>query len=251
MHIKSESQPGKAFVYSPTRFAWCGAFCFALLSACTQPPKAVAPKKPAPPPSSSAVASEPPPKTEPALPVVSATALAVEEVPALQELTLLRRGQDGAFELLEYALPESFAIQGWASNDELRIEGTKMPYAFTSQNAERPGALPNELWVRRPLKIEPQQLNGDCYTPAYGNGTPGKHYRFHAPAAEGKLDPKTQNLWLEALANHFEHRRGPFYGYAAGKLRERLPKPKRGSRAYYDDQRRTDIAELIGTNLVW
>ncbi len=248
MHINAKLQRDTASCCSVTRSALGGVLAFALLAACAQPPKAVEPKKAAPTASNGAlVESEPPPKPEPALPVLAASAMSLEDVPAVQELTLRARGQDGAFELLEYALPESFAISGWEYNNELRIDGQGMPYAFTAPNAERPGVLPNELWVRRPLTAKPQELAGDCYTPAYAPAYPGKHYRFHAAAPGPKLDPKTQASWLQALADNFEHRRGPFYAFAAGKLRERLPKPKRSARTYYVYQPRTDIADLIGT----
>ncbi|MEP7048787.1 MAG: hypothetical protein ABJB12_00475 [Pseudomonadota bacterium] len=230
-----------------TRSALCSVLAGSLLAACTQPPKPLEPKKSPPPASSSALAPSEPARSEPALPVLVASALALEEVPAVQELTLLRRGQDGPFELLEYALPESVAVLGWGSSSEIRVDGQSMPYAFDAPNAERPGVLPNELWVRRLLPAKPQELAGDCYTPALGPSVRGKHYRFHAPAADRKADPKTQALWLEALAHDFEQRHGAFYGFAAAKLRERLPKPKRDARNSYAYQTRSDLAQLIGT----
>ncbi len=244
MHINAKLQRDTASGGGVACSALCSLLSFALLTACAQPPKPVEPKKPAPV-ASTVVASEPSAKPEPALPSLAASSLPVEDVPAVQELTLLKRGQDGAFELLEYSLPESFAISGWEYNNELRIDGQSMPYAFTAPNAERPGVLPNELWVRRPLPSQPQELSGHCYTAAYSS--PGKHYHFHAAAADRKLDPKLLEQWLEALASNFDHRRGPFYGFAAGKLRERIPKAKHPARYAYDYRSRSDIADLIGT----
>ncbi len=248
MHINAKLQRDTAAVCSITRSALANALCVSLLAACAQPPKPVEPKKAAPAASASAlVASEPPPKPEPALPTLVASSMPLVDVPGVQELTLLQRGQDGAFELLEYALPEAFAISGSDYNNEVRLDGQGMPYAFTTSNAQRPGILPNELWVRRPLTGKPVEVTGDCYTPAYAPAYPGRHYRFHAMASDRKIDPKVQDLWLQALADNFDHRRGPFYGFAVRKLRDRLPKPKHAARSDYDYRSRSDISDLIGT----
>lgn len=247
MQINAKLQRDTDSVCSVARSALGSALSFVLLAACAQPPKPVEPKKPLPVASRALVASELPAKPEPAFPDLVASALPLEEVPGVQELKLIKRGQDGAFELLEYSLPEAFAASGSNYDNEVRVDGQSMPFAFTTANVVRPGVLPNELWVRRPLTTKPQELSADCYTPAYAPSYAGKHYRLHAAAADSKSDPKVQDLWLQALAGHFDHLRGAFYGFAAGKLRERLPKPKRPRPGQYEYRSRSDIADLIGT----
>ena len=103
-----------------------------------------------------------------------------------------------------------FDASGSTYDDELRVDGQGVPFAFTAPNVEvvlpsGQRAIPRHglrsLWVRRPLTTKPQELLADCYTRAYAPSQPGKHYRLHAAAADSKSDPKVQDLWLQALAD--------------------------------------------------
>jgi hypothetical protein len=180
------------------------------------------------------------------MPTLTTLESQVNEVPDVQELSLLARGQDGAFELLEYALPVGFSVSPWDRN-EVHIDAPGMPYAFIARGELERGTVPSRLWVRRPIDSKGQELKGDCYTP--GNVGGGNHYRWHAAAAlKQKLDPKLSTSWIAALADDFGLRHGAFYGFAESMLRERLPKkPVKPAFSRYEPPPSTELAELIGT----
>ncbi|HEY1534101.1 MAG TPA: hypothetical protein VGF76_08780, partial [Polyangiaceae bacterium] len=142
--------------------------------------------------------------------------------------------------------PVSFSVSPWDRN-EVHVDAPGMPYAFIAQGGEERGAVLSRLWVRRPIDSKAQELKGDCYTP--GNVGAGNHYRWHAAAAPNqKLDPKLAASWIEALADDFGRRHGAFYGFAASKLRERLPKkPVKPSFSRYEPPPSSELAELLGT----
>ena len=221
------------------------------LTACATPPKPAAPKKVAEKaaPASSAETPLPP---EPALPVLTQGSQPAEDVPGTFELTLLGRAEDGAFEVLEYELPDGFVISNWV-RAEVHLDGTQRPYAFLREDPrdKTPGGSPLRLWARRPIAEKAQELGGDCYALVYGNT--GKHYRFHAAATPSKSDPKLISAWAEGMARDFGLHRGAFYGFAQDKLNARVIKPKPTRRARYADQRYADqetgneLAQLIGT----
>jgi hypothetical protein len=219
-----------------------------LLAACAAPVKPAEPAKASAKPVAPIASAEAPFAPEAPLPTLSAASLTANEVTGVQQLSLVARGQDGAFELLEYSLPVGFAVSAWQRN-ELHLDTAGLPYAFIGQSAGEPqrGAGPARLWVRRPLDDKAQDLSGDCYTS--GNSGAGNHYRWHAAAAPNqKLEPKLTAAWLDALATDFRMHHGAFYGFAAGKLNERLPKPRptKGQRVY-TPQASTELTELIGT----
>ncbi|HEY3668282.1 MAG TPA: hypothetical protein VGL19_19905, partial [Polyangiaceae bacterium] len=219
-----------------------------LLAACAAPVKPAEPAKASAKPVAPIASAEAPFAPEAPLPTLSAASLTANEVTGVQQLSLVARGQDGAFELLEYSLPVGFAVSAWQRN-ELHLDTAGLPYAFIGQSAGEPqrGAGPARLWVRRPLDDKAQDLSGDCYTS--GNSGAGNHYRWHAAAAPNqKLEPKLTAAWLDALATDFRMHHGAFYGFAAGKLNERLPRPRptKGQRVY-TPQASTELTELIGT----
>jgi hypothetical protein len=225
-------------------------FVFLTLGACAAPPKPAAPKvvaKAAP-----AASAEAPLPPEPALPVLASGSLPVENVPGTFELTLLGRAEDGAFEVLEYQLPDAFVVSTWG-RPEVHLDGLQRPYAFLREDSrdKTPGAAPMRLWVRRPVAEKKQELSGDCYTPAYGDA--GKHFRFHAAATESKVDPKLVPAWADAMIRDFGLRRGAFYGFAQDKLKQRIPVPKAKPNAHNRDNRYAyqepgnELTQLIGT----
>jgi hypothetical protein len=217
------------------------------VAACAAPPKPAAPNKAVA--KAAPVASgEAPLPPEAALPVLASEALPAVDMPQTLELTLLNRAEDGAFELLEYKLPETFV----ASSSEqvaVHLTGSQRPYAFLKQDFrdKNPEVSPKRLWVRRPIAEKAQELSGDYYAPAMYD-EPGQHWRFHAAIAQAKPDPKLIQAWAFALAENFDQHHGAFYGFAADQLRQRLGKPKLAGRAQYADQQNAnDLAELIGT----
>lgn len=224
------------------------ALCGALALGCAAPPKPAAPKKPAPGPSASIAVRAPLPP-EPALPVLTASTLPAIDAPGTFELTLHARGEDGAFELLEYELPPDLIV-GWGHN-EVTIAGKQRPYAFYREDPrdKGPGAIPVRLWVRRPIAEKGQELNGDTYAPgAYGE--PGKHSRLHAAASTAKADPKLIPAWAEAFQRELEQHRGAFYGFAASELAKRANKPKptkAPNQSYLEGENARELADLIGT----
>jgi hypothetical protein len=248
MCLYSELQRNSATVIkiSRARFGPYSALLALALAACAAPPKPAAPKK------AVAVAApvasvDPPLPPEAGMPVLASGALPAVEVAGTLELSLLARAEDGVFELLEYKLPDGFVLS-WGRN-EVRIAGSQRPYAFFREDSreKNPGAGPQRLWVRRPIQEKGQELSGDGYAPA-SYGEPGKHQHFHAAASTQTADPKLVPAWAQALAQDFEQHHGPFYGFAANKLRERLPKPKARARVQYAEQQTSsDLADLIGT----
>ncbi|HEY5374917.1 MAG TPA: hypothetical protein VIK01_14645 [Polyangiaceae bacterium] len=218
---------------------------FCVLTGGCAAPKPAEPAKAAPKAVATASA-EPPFAPEPPLPTLTGVAWPVNEVSGVQELRLVARGQDGAFELLEYALPVGFAVSPWQRN-EVHIDGQGMPYAFIARGEEERGAVPSRLWLRRALDSKAQDLKGDCYTP--GGGSAGNHYRWHAAAAPSqKLDPKLNASWLAALADDFSMHHGAFYGFAESTLRDRLPKkPVKRAFSRYEPTPSTELADLLGT----
>jgi hypothetical protein len=248
MYLYSKLQRNSATVIGSARARLetrSALLAFALV-ACAAPPKPAAPKK------TVAVAApvasvDAPLPPEAAMPVLASGSLPAIEIPGTLELSLLARAEDGAFELLEYKLPEGIVL-GFGRN-EVRIAGSQRPHAFFREDSrdKNPGAAPWRLWVRRPIQEKGQELSGDSYAPA-AYGEPGKHQHFHAAGSMPKVDPKLVPAWAEALAQDFEQHRGPFYGFAADKLRERRAKPKIPPRPQYAQQQTsTDLAELIGT----
>ncbi|HEY1533536.1 MAG TPA: hypothetical protein VGF76_05945, partial [Polyangiaceae bacterium] len=112
MFINARLQWDKATVCRLVRASGVGALLCGLLSnSCAPPPKSAEPAK-APKVAASASA-EAPFAPEPPMPTLKPLEAQVYEAPGVQELSLLARGQDGAFELLEFALPVSFSVSPW------------------------------------------------------------------------------------------------------------------------------------------
>ena len=82
------------------------------------------------------------------------------------------------------------------------------------------------LWVRRPKSAGP--LEGMLYTPAGPIGESGRMARGHrVPFSVGDVSgapvaSALERTWASALANHFDRQPGPFYRFAASRVRERF-----------------------------
>ncbi|HEY4103671.1 MAG TPA: hypothetical protein VGM44_07255 [Polyangiaceae bacterium] len=240
MHFDSRLQRHTTAVL--TRHALLAAL---LAAGCAAPQQPAAPKKVVAP--AASASTESPLPAEPPLPILASGTRPLVEVPGTFELSLLARTEDGAFEILEYRLPGEFPV-GFGRNEVL-ISGTARPYAFFHTDPRAPvlGSTPLLLWVRRPLAEKGQELSGESFVPALYD-EPGKHLHFHAVAATPKSDPKLTPIWAQALAEDLDQHRGPFYGFAADKLRQRAPKPKLVARnRYAEQQNANDLALLIGT----
>lgn len=207
-----------------------------LVGCAPAPTKPVAPTKVAPPPT--ATASEASPAPEPPFPKLGTVALARVDVREVAQITPTGRALDGAFEVLQLALPAD--APQVSERSEVEVEGPALPYAFVSGR---------ELWIRRPTSDARRALDGALYVSA-GWGEPGRRIRFHADLGATKAaDPKLLTRWLSALSEQFSRHDGPFFAYAESTLRARLGKAAPPSDAHPTwGTRGNQFANLIGTS---